>query len=157
PGRARGADSGRRLMIAEDDEDDVAAGMLAQVSRERRVRVRDRVAVAWREVRPVGLLRVRADHSRAVPRMRVEDPLPGRLIRRRRAERKVRADRWIEHEQVRPRRAIELERIELRERELIGDRKPAELRAAVIETSGAVDVVEAVEGAFGPALTQARH
>src|SRR5262249_46609192 len=76
---------------------------------------------------------------------------------RRRAERKMRADRREEDEERRPRRLRYFERVEAIERELIGNREPPELRAAIRQLRGAVDAIEAVEPAFRPRLAKARH
>ena len=69
----------------------------------------------------------------------------------------MRADGRKEYEERRTKRSPDLELIESKERELIGDGEPAELGSVIREAIRAVDFVEAVKDAFRPRLTQAGH
>ena len=102
PRRAFAADRRRRLMIAEQDQDAIAVRGRAQVAAERRVGVGHRRRRSPAERRPVGLLRVRVHDRRPVVGSIGQHARPVGLIRRRRAERKVRADGRKEDEQRRP-------------------------------------------------------
>src|SRR5439155_11256449 len=79
------------------------------------------------------------------------------LVRRRRRKRRVRADGRKKYKQRRARGSVELELIELGEDELIRDCEPAERRTAILQAVAGVDVVEAVEGAFGPGRPDPRQ
>ena len=79
------------------------------------------------------------------------------LIRRRRRKGRMRTGCRKEHEHRRALPRLELQRVEARHHELIGDRPPAECRPFVVEPLTVVDRVEPIEDAFGPALLQSRH
>ena len=103
PRRAFAADERGRLVVADENHDEVAIGALAEQAADPRVGRAERARVARPEVHPVRLLRPRAHDVGLLVGMRRQHPRPVGLIRRGRRERRVRAGRREEHEQRRAR------------------------------------------------------
>ena len=69
----------------------------------------------------------------------------------------MRRARRKDEEQRLSRQPTPLERVDLRERVLIRNAPPSELRPAVIQQLASIDLIEAIERALGPGLPHARH
>ncbi len=157
PRRVRSTDQRRRLMIADENQDEIAIGTQAKEAAKRRVGINEALHVARAEIQPVGLLRPCQVEIGFVVRIRREDARPILLVWRRRREGRVGSDCRKEGEHRPARLRLDLQRVHARERKLIGDIPPSERRPVVVESREIVDLFEPIESALRPASKQSRH